>query len=297
MVTKVMEYRAPLAGHVSHISLGESGRLWLSYGDGQLVQTDLQGKRLPKRVSLSKIKTSVGLGFHTVTKDGDLVYTNKDNKTIMKVTPDNRITLFIDTGNFKPLAIHSSRINGDFLVGMMTDKKSIVRRYNKTGKAIQRLGKRRQLFNYPHFITENINGDICTSDYNKRAVVVVDKIGRYRFSFTGHDQKSVFRPSGICTDIHGRIIVCSTKVVDILDGDGQWLCALKGEKYFPRIALDEKNHSPCTCSVCVDDENNQSEEKECTCIHSPRSVCVDDENNLHVGLCETNNVVVFKYLQ
>lgn len=261
-ITKVREYRAPFPGNVFHISLGKSGTLWLSYGDGKLVQTDLQGKRLPKKVSLSKIKNSGGQGFHTVTKDGDLVYTNTDYNTIMKVTPDNRITLFIDTGDFQPLAIHSSRINGDFLVGMMTYKKAIVRRYDKTGKEIQSLGKRRQLYDYPHYITENVNGDICTSDYNKQAVVVVDKIGRYRFSFTGHDQQSVFRPSSICTDILGRIIVCSTKV-DILDGDGQWL-----------------NEIPFYFPLCV---------------------FVDDENYLHMGsvvwYTNTYSVVVFEYLQ
>lgn len=175
-IIKVREYKAPLVGNLSHISLGKSGRLWLSYDDGKLVETDLHGKRLPKKESLPKIKSSGGLGFHTVTKDGNLVYTNKDNKTIMRVTPDNRIIFFIDTGDFKPIAIHCSRINGDLLVGMVTDKKAIVRRYDKTGKKIESLSKRQQLYNYPHYITENINGDICTSDSKKGAVVVVKKI-------------------------------------------------------------------------------------------------------------------------
>lgn len=140
-------------------------------------------------------------------------------------------------------------------------KKAIVRRYDETGKelqSIESLSRRRRLYSYPHYITENINGDICTSDYNKRA----DKSGRYRFSYTGHDQGSVFHPFGICTDILGRIIVCSSKAVDILDEDGRWLSALPTPQQKACVPR----------SVCVHDENKQ--EKVCV----PRSVCVHDEN-------------------
>uniref|UniRef100_K1QMW6 Uncharacterized protein n=1 Tax=Magallana gigas TaxID=29159 RepID=K1QMW6_MAGGI len=110
-ITKVREYRAPFPGDVSDI-LGAGSIIlpdmsWLSYGDGELVETDLQGKQLqlPKKETLPKIKTYGGLGFHTVTKDGDFVFTNKDNTIIMRVTPDNRITLFIDKREVKPLVL------------------------------------------------------------------------------------------------------------------------------------------------------------------------------------------------
>ncbi|XP_062605151.1 uncharacterized protein LOC134266961 [Saccostrea cucullata] len=85
---------------------------------------------------------------------------------------------FIKTGNWRPLSIHSSHINGDLLVG----------------KKIQRDVKGQELYNDPHYITENINGDICTSD--KETLVVVNKSGDHMFSYTG--QGSMFRPSGIC---------------------------------------------------------------------------------------------------
>ena len=32
-----------------------------------------------------------------------------------------------------------------------------------------------ELYSHSHYITENINGDICTSDYEKQAVVVVNR--------------------------------------------------------------------------------------------------------------------------
>ena len=46
-----------------------------------------------------------------------------------------------------------------------------ITRYNRTGKEIQNIQRENQietLYRYPHFITENINGDICTSDYDKQ---------------------------------------------------------------------------------------------------------------------------------
>ncbi|XP_061167483.1 uncharacterized protein LOC133176374 [Saccostrea echinata] len=242
-VTKVREFNVPGVDGVYHVSLDQSGRLWISDFDGNLVQTDLQGN------VIQKIKTSgEDQGYHTVTQDGDLIFTDKDKKVINRITQDNNITEFIKTGDWKPLSIHSSHINGDLLVGMLKDREGKVTRYNKTGKElqnIQRDSKGRGLYGAPHYITENINGDICTSNFGT-AVVVVDKSGQHRFSYT--DQKSDFDPCGICTDVLGHILVCDviTDTVHLLDQDGQFLSLL----------LTQQQRVEYPCSVCVDDENN-----------------------------------------
>nr|XP_034308354.1 uncharacterized protein LOC105333781 [Crassostrea gigas]XP_034308355.1 uncharacterized protein LOC105333781 [Crassostrea gigas]XP_034308356.1 uncharacterized protein LOC105333781 [Crassostrea gigas] len=258
-VTKVREYTVPGVSSVYHISLGKSGRLWVSDGIGNLVQTDLQGNQL------QKIQTSIGYGYHTVTQDGGLIYTNKHNKVINKITPDNTITEFIKTGDWVPISIHSSHINGDILVGMRKDGEGKVTRYNTTGadiQNIQRNNKGQVLYSDPRYITENINGDVCASDKFKH-VVVVDKSGQHRFSYTG--QGSQFNPWGICTDVLGHILVCDaiSETVHLLDQDGQFLSLLltpqQGVKYL-------------------------------------RSVCVDDEKNVWVG--EHDKIVkVYKYLK
>eukprot|EP00105_Crassostrea_gigas_P013786 XP_011430215.1 PREDICTED: protein PML [Crassostrea gigas] len=262
-VTKVREYTVPNVDDVFHISLGKSGRLWVSDMVGNLVQTDLQGNQLQK-IQTSGIKDE---GYHTVTPNGGLIYTDTKNKVINRITPDNTITEFIKTGDLEPLSINSSHINGDLLVGMQTDKEAKVTRYNKTGTEIQNIqrdNKGQELYSGPHYITENINGDVCVSDYTKHAVVVVDNSGQHRFSYTG--QGSRFNPYGICTDVLGHILVCDTfsATVHLLDQDGQFLSLLltpqQGIKY-------------------------------------PRSVCVDNENNLWVGQRFTNTVTVYKYLQ
>nr|XP_022341350.1 uncharacterized protein LOC111135508 [Crassostrea virginica] len=262
--TKVREYSVPGVHSVWHVSVEKSGRLWVSDWEGNLVQTDLQGNLL------QKIHTSDGYGYHSATQDGDLIYTDKDKKKIYRITPDRKITEFIKTGDWEPLSVHSSRINGDILVGMIKDGEAKVTRYSKAGKEIQNIQRDNQgqeLYSDPHYITENINGDICTSDCNKQAVVVVNNSGQHRFSYTG--QGSEFRPWGICTDVLGHILVydcyCNaSNTVHLLGQDGGFL------------------------SVILSPQQG---------IQYPRGVCVDDENNLYVGQYGTNTVTVYKYLQ
>eukprot|EP00105_Crassostrea_gigas_P022067 XP_011441430.1 PREDICTED: uncharacterized protein LOC105338134 [Crassostrea gigas] len=256
-VTKVREYTVPGVDDVYHISLGKSGRIWVSDRYGNLVQTDLQGNQL-QNIQTSGYRDE---GYHTVTQDGDLIYTDKYNKVINRITPGNTITEFIKTGGWRPISIHSSHINGDILVGMIKDGEGKVTRYNKTGTEIQNIqrdSKGQGLYSLPHYITENINGDVCVSDSIKHAVVVVDKSGQHRFSYTG--QRSRFNPYGICTDVLGHILVCD----EILDQDGQFL------------------------SLLLTSQQG---------VGHPRSVCVDDENNLWVGQFNTNTMTVCKYLQ
>ncbi|XP_052716839.1 uncharacterized protein LOC128189320 [Crassostrea angulata] len=261
-VTKVREYTVQGVHNVYHISLNKSDRVWVSDWNGNVVQTDLLGNLLQKIQTSGKDE-----GYHTVTQDGDLIYTDKRNKVINRITQDNTLTEFIKTGDWTPLSIYSSHINGDILVGMIKYGEVRVTRYNKSGKEIQNIqkdNKGQELYRYPYYITENINGDICTSEYNKKAVVVVEKSGQHRFSYTG--QGSKFFPFGICTDLLGHILVADgiTDVVHLLDQDGQFLSLL--------LPAQDK------------------------ITGFPLSLCVDEENNLHVGQRSTNTVSVYNYL-
>eukprot|EP00105_Crassostrea_gigas_P044700 XP_019928848.1 PREDICTED: uncharacterized protein LOC105343301 [Crassostrea gigas] len=262
-VNKVREFKVPGVGSAHHMSLDKTDRVWISDWIGNLVHSDLQGNQL------KKIQTSGRLeGYHTVTQDGDLIYTDKDVKVINKTTPYNyKTTRFIETGDWTPISIHSSRINGDILVGIKKSGEAKVTRYNKTGEEIQNIQRDKdgqELYRNPNYITENINGDICTSDYDKEAVVVVNKSGQHRFSYTGPWSK--FCPCGICTDILGYILVSDSisNAFHILDQDGQFLCVLLTEKQG---------------------------------VKRPRGVCVDEENKLYVGQGLINEVTVYEYLQ
>ena len=149
-------------------------------------------------------------------------------------------------------------------MGMDTDEEAKVTRYSKAGKEIQNIqwnNEGQELYSEPDYITENINGDICTSDYGKDSLVVVNKSGQHRFSYTG--QGSVFRPWGICTDVLGHILV-GERSVHLLDQDGRFLTFIVSSQ-------QEFEHLVC--------------------------VCVDDENNLYVGQLANSSVSVYKYLK
>ncbi|XP_065926460.1 tripartite motif-containing protein 2 [Magallana gigas] len=262
-VTNVKEYKVPGVKSVYHISGGQSGILWASDASGNLVQTDLHGKQL------QMIETSgTNEGYHTVNLDGNLIFADRTNCSVNSITHGKTINRFITTEKWVPLSIHTSNLNGDILVGMNRLLMGKVTRYNKTGNKIQSIerdNKEQQLYKkFPHYITENINGDICVSDYSKQAVIVVNKSGEHRFSYTG--QESKIRPYGICTDILGHILVCdfNSNTVHLLDQDGQFLTLL---------VTSQKR------------------------IENPLCVCVDGDNNLYVGYSGTNTVKVYKYLQ
>lgn len=79
-------------------------------------------------------------------------------------------------------------------------------------------------------IAENNNWDVVVSDHYSAsgAVVVTDREGRYRFSYTGHPPESNIRPNGISTDALSNILVCdkNTNTVQMMDRNGQFLSYL-----------------------------------------------------------------------
>jgi DNA-binding beta-propeller fold protein YncE len=114
-------------------------------------------------------------------------------------------------------------------------------------------------------VIHTISQKTLTVISNKETVVVVNKSGHHRFSYTG--QGSEFYPYGICTDVLGHILVCNSfpfsDGVHLLDQDGQFLSLLLTQQHG---------------------------------VYRPFSVCVDDDNNLYVGQYGTNTVTVYKYL-
>lgn len=247
-----------------HISLDPSGSIWVSDNVGNLVQTDPQGNLL------RKILTGGGPeGYHTVTKKGQQINAFKNLRFFsIRKERGGEIFLHVQTRDWKPLSIHPSRYREDILVGMRWNNQAKVVKYNKTGKIVRRSiqwlnDTEEELYSLPHYITENINGDICVSDLHKQAVVVVDELGEHKFFYRG-SQEETFRPYGICTDDIGYILVCdiSSESVHLLELDGQLV------------------------SLILTSQHG---------IEHPRSVCVNINNDLCVGELH-NTVRVYKYL-
>eukprot|EP00105_Crassostrea_gigas_P036697 XP_019920845.1 PREDICTED: uncharacterized protein LOC105323482 isoform X2 [Crassostrea gigas] len=170
---------------------------------------------------------------------------------------------------WRPQCLYWSPSTGDLLVGMcyIHTGTAKVTRYNQSGqltRTIQHDNTGRGLYRYPHYITENNNGDVVVSD--RRAVVVTEPGGRHRFSYTGPPSGLGLEPGGICTDALSHILVYDgrTKTVQMLDKDGQFLSHLLTE----------------------------SQE-----MGEPRSLSYDvNTHRLWVGSWDNNKVCVYRYI-
>ncbi|XP_062570145.1 uncharacterized protein LOC134232215 [Saccostrea cucullata] len=235
-------------GHISHVT---SDQVWISDGTKSLILTNTLGDELQH---LKDVLTTF-TGVHTVNIDGDLIYIDR-KYNISKLCTENKLrTLLINlTEPWEPQCVYSSPSTGDLLVGMryytnLTNIGKVVR-YNSTGKIIQTIQHNnitgQGLYSRPKYITENRNGDVIVSDLYRFAVVVTDRDGNYRFSYTGPPPAHQLKPLGICTDALSHILVCDfiTWSVQMLDQHGKFLSQilLHGIDKPQCLSYDEETH-------------------------------------------------------
>lgn len=213
-----------------HISYFESDLLWVSESCN-LVLTNTTGKT---EHQLTDIPVDTFSGLHTVNSEGELFFIDKDYN-IKKLSNDmNTITIFAkqtDDPEWTPRSVYWSSSGGDLLVGLgkANPETGKVSRYNRTGQQTQPRQHNNsdlEIYKDPKIITENTNGDIVVSDFD--AVVVTERGGGHRFSYTGHPPGSPLKPRGICTDAMSHILVCENRshTVHMLDENGQFLSYL-----------------------------------------------------------------------
>uniref|UniRef100_K1PFM4 Tripartite motif-containing protein 2 n=1 Tax=Magallana gigas TaxID=29159 RepID=K1PFM4_MAGGI len=219
-----------------HISCVTSDRVWVSDGHN-LVLTDTTGVPLHRVEDSWSGDIFTGNGLHTVNSESELIYIDR-NYNINKLSKDMKTTTtFIERtdSTWRPQCVYWSPSTGDLLVGMYNDdtKTAKVTRYNQSGQLTQTIQNDNTgmgLYSKPSYITENNNGDVVVSD-DESAVVVTERGGRHRFSYTGPPSGSGLEPRGICTDPLSHILVCDykTKTVQMIDRDGQFLSHLLTE--------------------------------------------------------------------
>ncbi|XP_048747638.2 uncharacterized protein LOC125659885 [Ostrea edulis] len=247
---KCLEFDVP-STRLRQISCVSVDKVWVGDSKGQIMLMDKTGNKL------DEIKTDAFslYGYHAVTHDGDLLYIDRTNNSIKKYTSDRKTTTVIKTtGDWWPRSVYSSHRTGDILVGMTTGHNNRVVRYNKEGRELwqsQYDAQGQPLYRYPRYITENVNGDICTSNgILNKAVVVVDRDGNHRFSYRGRQDESEFNPFGICTDVQGRILV----IVSVGNGDSVHVIDQNGE--FITVLLTRDHGISSEYGLCRDSDNN-----------------------------------------
>lgn len=103
-----------------------------------------------------------------------------------------------------------------------------ITRYNQSGQqtqTIQHDNTGLELYKIPNHIKDKNNWDVVVSDNGAGAVVVTERVGKHRFSYTRHPSGSKLEPRGISTDPLSHILVCEdrTQTVQMIDKDGQFL--------------------------------------------------------------------------
>uniref|UniRef100_K1QXL0 Perlucin n=1 Tax=Magallana gigas TaxID=29159 RepID=K1QXL0_MAGGI len=225
-------------GYCYHISRVNFDQVWISDGKN-LILTNTSGALL-HRVEDSRSGLFSERGFHTVNSENELIYIDR-NDNINKLSNDMKTTTtFIVTTDsaWVPLCVYWSPSTGDVLVGMFNKSIGKVTRYNQSGQltqTIQNDNTVQVLYRGPNFITENNNGDLVVSDFDcfnmTGAVVVTERGGRHRFSYTGPPTGGGLEPRGISTDALSHILVCDYKnnTVHIINKNGQFLSHLLRE--------------------------------------------------------------------
>ncbi|XP_062591226.1 uncharacterized protein LOC134252738 [Saccostrea cucullata] len=183
-------------GTVIHISCLNSDRFWISNMlnnyNTDMILTNTEGEALHRLIcKISTDRWNSMDGAHTVNNKGELIHID-NSKNIYRLSTDNKtrslLIIGTDFREWEPRCVYYSAFKGELLVGLLNaEKAGKVNRYSSTNQHIQTIQHDytgQGLYSNPHYITENRNGNVIVSD-SFRGVVVTDRKGRHRFTYTG----------------------------------------------------------------------------------------------------------------
>jgi hypothetical protein len=258
----------PLVKPLFHVACVGVDEAWLSGTDKTITRVDVHGSVRDTVTTTCEFMP----GSITVTRQGELVYSDGANRTVNIVRHGRTETLITTPQDWWYPDKLCCTESGDILVSMRdTVNEHLIVRYqgHTVTQEIYTDEDEEPIYEggvLPLYVVENNNGDVCASDANAGVVVVVNKSGRVRFKFDGTPakRKKPFNPRHIVTDSMSQIIVADwiNACLHILDQNGQFL-------------------------RCVD---NCELGKTC-------GLSVDSEGRLWVGLTNSGKVKVVQYMK
>ncbi|XP_052689816.1 uncharacterized protein LOC128167888 [Crassostrea angulata] len=205
-------------GRLYDMAVTDDNRVWMGGEGRELKLFDLQGN-LHHTVGITD--TVMYLSMY----NKHVVYTDHNDGAVKIVSDADTVETMFTTGDWEPYGV-TSTASGDLLVCLRKDDQSKVVRYSGTGTVLQEIQYDSQcqpLYKNAVYISENVNGDIIVTDWKKNAVIAVDRLGIFRYSYSGQD--SDFDVSSVAADSVGHVIVTDLNgdKIHMLDMDGRFL--------------------------------------------------------------------------
>lgn len=240
------------------MAVTDDNKVWIGGESKELKLFDLNGN-LNHTTSISFI------GMFICIHNKQVVYSDGQNYAVKKICQDDTVVTMFTTGDRTPRGI-TSTASGDILLCLHKDDKHKVVRYNNTGTVLQEIqydSECQPLYTDARYITENINGDIIVTDWKKKSAIAVDRLGIFRFSYSGN--ASNFLACSVTNDFFGHVIITdfSGGKIHMLDRDGRFL-----RNIIPKGG-----------------------------INNPRPVCILGNSEMIIGECLSGIAKRFKYLE
>jgi hypothetical protein len=140
----------------------DDNRVWMGGASDELKLFDFQGV-LHDTVPIST------LCMYLTVHNKHVIYTDRGNN-VFGVADDKTIQTMLTTGEWRPRGIISTA-SEDLLVCLSKDNQYKVVRYSSTGTVLQEIqydSQGRPLYEQLAYITENVNGDIIVTDWEKK---------------------------------------------------------------------------------------------------------------------------------
>nr|XP_022301797.1 uncharacterized protein LOC111109841 [Crassostrea virginica] len=233
-------------------------KVWVGGASTELKLFDLQG-HLHRTVPITDN------GMYICMYNKQVVYSDQSKKAVKKISDNDTVVTMFTTGDWLPYGITGSA-SGDLFACLLKDDQSKVVKYSSTGTVLQEMQYDLQgqpLYQFALYITENVNGDIIVTDFKKRIVIAVDRLGIFRYKYLG--KKNDFYAMSVVTDSVGHVYATDFEKdkIHMLDRDGRFL----------RYIIPEGG------------------------IEDPRVVCMIGDGEMIVGECLTGLVKRVKFLE